>query len=120
MTAVVLPGSGSDDVFVRAAFAGPLRALGIDLVAPVPRPGPCVVTACRTALDGARARVPGPLLVGGVSLGAHVAARWAADRGAAGIAGLLLALPAWTGPAGAAPAARAARARAAKVRAHGL
>lgn len=58
-------------------------------------------------------------MVGGVSLGAHVAARWAAanpDR----CAGLVLALPAWTGAPDGAPAALAARASAEIVRSQGL
>lgn len=119
MIAVVLPGSGSDDVFVRAAFAEPLRAVGVDLLAPPPRPGPEVVDGYRAALDAALTGHRGPLLVGGISLGAHVAARWATahqDR----VAGLLLALPAWTGPAADAPAASAARATARQVRSGGL
>lgn len=123
-TAVVLPGSGSDDVFVRSAFAAPLRAAGIALVAPAPRRGRDVVAGYRAALDAALERADGPLLVGGVSLGAHVAVRWAA-RAAAGpaagrVAGLLLALPAWGGDPADAPAALAARLTAAQVRAGGL
>ncbi|MGE3284595.1 MAG: alpha/beta hydrolase [Pseudonocardia sp.] len=151
-TAVVLPGSGSDDDFVRRAFTGPLAALGIRLVAPAPLPGRAVVAGYREALDDAAAGATArgeALLAGGVSLGALVAARWAADRaGAAGcpqppsgrspdagrrapghtcgrtaagpLAGLLLALPAWTGEPGDAPAALAARASAAQVRAAGV
>lgn len=131
LTAVVLPGSGSDDHFVRRAFAGPLLALGIPLLAPAPRPGRAVVEGYREALDAAAARAAAQgqaLLVGGVSLGAHVAARWAAQRvaqrpadaGPACLAGLLLALPAWTARPGDAPAAAAARATAALVRASGV
>jgi pimeloyl-ACP methyl ester carboxylesterase len=125
VTAVVLPGSGSDDVFVRAAFAGPLNAAGIRLVAPAPRRGADVVAGHRAALDTALADpTTGTLLVGGVSLGAQVAAAWAADRLAGGprrVGGLLLALPAWTGPPAAdAPAAVAARLTAAAVRRGGV
>lgn len=58
-------------------------------------------------------------MVGGVSLGAHVAARWAA-RNPGRCAGLILALPAWTGDPGNAPAALAARASAEIVTNHGL
>jgi pimeloyl-ACP methyl ester carboxylesterase len=122
----VLPGSGSDEVFVRAAFAEPLRGVGVALHVVAPRRGGDVVdgyraelaAALEAALDGA-----GPVLVGGISLGAHVAAAWAAERRAAAgsnLAGLLLGLPAWTGPAGAAPAALAARATASQVRAGGV
>jgi pimeloyl-ACP methyl ester carboxylesterase len=120
---VVLPGSGSDAAFVQAAFGAPLRAIGVTLHAVTPRPGGDVVAGYRTALDAALAE-PGPVLVGGVSLGAHVAAAWAAERGngagPGGPAGLLLALPAWTGAPGEAPAAAAARATAAQVRAGGV
>jgi pimeloyl-ACP methyl ester carboxylesterase len=119
--AVVLPGSGSDEQFVRVAFEAPLRAVGIELVSPPPRRGADVVDGYRAALDAAAAG-PEPLLVGGVSLGAHVAAAWAAERSAdldGRLGGLLLALPAWTGDPGGAPAAVAARATAAQVRAGG-
>jgi hypothetical protein len=124
--AVLLPGSGSDDVLVEAAFAGPLRAVGVPLRAVAPRPGGDVVAGYRAALDLAldRARSDGAtLLVGGISLGAHVAATWAAARSAdhdGAVAGLLLALPAWTGPPGEAPAALAARVTAGLVRSGGV
>jgi pimeloyl-ACP methyl ester carboxylesterase len=118
---VVLPGSGSDAAFVQAAFGAPLRAIGVALHAVAPRCGADVVAGYRAALDAARAE-PGPVLVGGVSLGAHVAAAWAAECADEpdGPAGLLLALPAWTGPPGEAPAALAALATAAQVRAGGV
>ncbi|WP_433560096.1 alpha/beta hydrolase [Pseudonocardia xinjiangensis] len=118
----MLPGSGSDEVFVRSVFAGPLGALGIELHAVAPRHGHDVIAGYRAALDAALEH-PGPVLVGGISLGAHVAAAWAAQRRAeAGPepAGLLLALPAWTGRPGDAPAALAARATAACVRDSGV
>lgn len=118
----MLPGSASDEVFVRAAFAGPLRAVGITLFAPSPRHGADVVDGYRAALDAEleRAVVAGErLLVGGVSLGAHVAATWAASR-TPPLAGLLLALPAWSGPADGAAAAIAARATADLVRGGGV
>lgn len=120
--AVILPGSGSDDVFVRSAFTAPLAVLGIILEAPAPRPGAGVVDGYRAALDAAAA-TPGPLLVGGVSLGAHVATAWAAAHRAelgARLLGVLAALPAWTGAAPDAPAALAARATADHVRAGGV
>ncbi len=117
--AVVLPGSGSDATFVRAAFEPALRAVGIALVAPDPRPGPDVVAGYREALDAAADGRP--LLVGGISLGAQVAASWAAAQPpSTRPAGLLLALPAWTGAPAGAPAALAARLSAARLRAHGL
>jgi pimeloyl-ACP methyl ester carboxylesterase len=117
---VVLPGSGSDEVFVRSAFTGALSAMGITLVAPAVRAGPGVIDGYRAALDAALETTPDGLLVGGVSLGAHVAAAWAAERPGARLGGLLLALPAWTGAPGGAPASLAARATAALVRAEGV
>lgn len=120
--AVLLPGSGSDDRFVRSAFAAPLGAFGITVVTPTPLPGPGVVDGYRAALDEAAAGTD-PLVVGGVSLGAHVATAWATqhrrelgDR----LRGVLVALPAWTGAAVDAPAALAARATADLVRAGGV
>ena len=117
--AALLPGSGSDHVFVTAVFAQPLAALGIRLVAAPPAAGASVVEGMRRSLDS----VGDPrALVGGISLGAQVAARWAAAN-PGGCAGLLLALPGWTGvPAGpvAPPAAAAALASAAAVRRDGV
>jgi pimeloyl-ACP methyl ester carboxylesterase len=115
----VLPGSGSAAGFVTRAFGPALAAAGYALVAPEPEPGPGVVEAAFAALDDAVGRHD-VRLVGGVSLGAHVAARWAAARPATlpRLRGLLLALPAWTGPPGAVAAASAAAA--ARVRALGV
>lgn len=61
-------------------------------------------------------------LVGGISLGAHVAARWAARAVPSGrVAGLLLALPAWTGPPSVTtPAVAAARWTGARAREGGV
>jgi pimeloyl-ACP methyl ester carboxylesterase len=108
--AVVLPGAGSSAEFVRRAFARPLRDAGYRLVAPEPVPGPDLVPASFRALDAA-AETYGPRLrlVGGVSLGAHTAARWTAASGA-GLDGVLLVLPAWTGAPGPVAAATAASA----------
>jgi pimeloyl-ACP methyl ester carboxylesterase len=115
----VLPGSGSDDRFVRSAFGPALRARGLALDAVTPRSGADVVAGYRAALDAAVER-PGPFLVGGISLGAHVATAWAAERARGGLAGVLVALPAWTGTPDGAPAAAAARMTAAQVRSGGL
>ncbi|HEY6747390.1 MAG TPA: alpha/beta hydrolase, partial [Mycobacteriales bacterium] len=107
--AVILPGAGSSADFVTRAFGGPLREAGYGLVTPSPEPGPGLVDAALRALDeAAAAHGPALRLVGGVSLGAHLAARWAAYRPAA--AGLLLVLPAWTGRPGVVAAATAAAA----------
>jgi pimeloyl-ACP methyl ester carboxylesterase len=155
--AVILPGAGSSADFVARAFAEPLRAAGYALVAVAPVPGPGLVAGAVQALDAASARYgPRLRLVGGVSLGAHLAARWASSRAGApagsgagspagsgagspvgssigfsvgfragsrasspggsragpwaGLDGLVLALPAWTGPPGPIAAATAASA----------
>jgi pimeloyl-ACP methyl ester carboxylesterase len=107
--AVLLPGAGSSADFVRRSFGPALTEY--ELVAVPPAPGPLVLSAAVAALDAAAAAYgPRLRLVGGVSLGAHVAARWAAGRP---LDGLLLALPAWTGPAGTAGSVAAATAAAA-------
>jgi pimeloyl-ACP methyl ester carboxylesterase len=104
--AVLLPGAGSSADFVQRTFGGALA--GYELVAVPPVPGPSVVSAAFAALDAAAETYGERLrLVGGVSLGAHVAARWAGGRP---LDGLLLALPAWTGRPGAVAAATAAAA----------
>jgi pimeloyl-ACP methyl ester carboxylesterase len=108
--AVVLPGAGSSAGFVRRAFARPLREAGYALVAPAPVPGPDLVAASFGALDAAAAEYgPRLRLVGGVSLGAHTAARWTAASGLE-LDGVVLALPAWTGTPGAVAAATVASA----------
>ncbi|GGP40269.1 alpha/beta fold hydrolase [Saccharothrix coeruleofusca] len=99
--AVLLPGTASDGVFVRSVFAAPLASAGLSLITPAG----ATVEEHLAALDAAY--LGEPLIVGGVSLGAHVAAAWAA-RTPERCAGLLLALPAWSGPAAGAPAALAA------------
>ncbi|MBA3905409.1 MAG: alpha/beta hydrolase, partial [Pseudonocardiales bacterium] len=86
---------------------------------PSPPFGPDVVTAYWKAIDRT-ALGSGALLVGGISLGAHIAARWAAAAPQRRLAGLLLALPAWTGPPGVAPAALAAHTTAAQVWSGGI
>lgn len=121
--AVLLPGSGSDHLFVASAFAQPLAMLGIRLIAPPPVAGSGVVHAlddalCLAAQEHADGN-PGGVLVGGVSLGAHVAAGWAV-RNPGRCAGLLLALPGWLGSPAGAPAALAALASADAVRRDGL
>jgi pimeloyl-ACP methyl ester carboxylesterase len=107
-TAVLLPGTASDEQFVRTVFETPLAQVGLRLTAPPTT----TVEEHLEALDAAWTGTP--LVVGGISLGAHVAATWAVrhpDR----CAGLLVALPAWHGPAANAPAALAARASATVV-----
>ncbi|HEX3785111.1 MAG TPA: alpha/beta hydrolase [Pseudonocardiaceae bacterium] len=114
--AVLIPGTASDEVFVASVFAGPLASVGLDLVAVAPKSGDDLVSGHLAALDAAARE--GPIVAGGISLGAHLAAEWALanpDR----CAGLLLAMPAWHGAGGEAPAAVAARAGAVAVDALG-
>lgn len=115
--AVLLPGTGSDETFVRAAFAAPLAAVGVHAHTPAPAPGPALAAAYLSALDAAAA--DGPVLAGGVSFGAHLAAEWAlANQGRC--AGLVLALPGWHGVPGEAPGAVSARYSAALVAERGV
>ncbi|HEX5493121.1 MAG TPA: alpha/beta hydrolase [Mycobacteriales bacterium] len=117
--AVILPGTGSTADFVTRAFGPALDAAGLALASADPDPGPRVVHAAFGALDEAAARYD-VRLVGGVSLGAQVAVRWAARRTArrTPLDGLLLALPAWTGRPGA--VAAASTRAAGRLRADGL
>jgi len=104
--AVLLPGTGSDEVFVRAVFEGPLRGVGVPLIAPPPPPGAALAEGYLAVLD-TLAEEHGPLLVGGISFGAHLAAEWAV-RNPDRCGGLLAALPAWHGIPGPEPASVAA------------
>lgn len=116
VTAVLLPGTGSDDEFVRRAFAAPLHAAGARVVTPRPQPRR-LIAGYREALTDAAAA--GPILVGGVSIGAAVAVEWALQHPARAVA-VLAALPAWSGSPATAPAAHAARYSAAALRRDGL
>lgn len=113
---VLLPGTGSDDDYVYRAFSRPLRQAGATLVAPPPRPDR-LVDGYLSALDDAARH--GPIGVGGVSIGAAVAAAWALAHPDRTVA-VLAALPAWAGAPGTAPAALAARYSASRLRADGL
>ncbi len=115
--AVALPGTGSDAHFVERAFGGVLTQLGVRVVAVEPDPRR-VVGSYVDALDEA-ARRYGTVLAAGVSIGAAVAVQWAGrhpDRAA----GVLAALPAWTGDPSGAPAALSAALTAERLRADGL
>jgi pimeloyl-ACP methyl ester carboxylesterase len=116
VTAVMLPGTGSDDDYITRAFAGPLQDAGARVAAPPPQPSH-LIAGYLAALDDAA--VSSPIAVGGVSIGAAVAAAWALlhpDRAVV----VLSALPAWTGAPGSAPAALAARHSARQLRRYGL
>ena len=112
----MLPGTGSDDDYIVRAFAAPLRDADARVLALPPQPKR-LIDGYLTALDDAARR--GPIAVGGVSIGAAVAAAWALqhpDR----VVAVLAALPAWTGAPGNAPAAIAARHSAQQLRDDGL
>nr|WP_077082412.1 alpha/beta fold hydrolase [Mycobacterium numidiamassiliense] len=113
---VLLPGTGSDDDYVDRAFSGPLASVGAVPLTPPPDPHR-LIDGYRSALDDA-AR-DGPICVGGVSIGAAVAAAWALAHPDRAVA-VLAALPAWAGAPGSAPAALAARYSASQLRADGL
>ena len=116
VTTVLLPGTGSDDDYVDRAFSAPLQEVGALVVTPPPQPGRLIDGYLSALDDAARA---GPIGVGGVSIGAAVAAAWALahpDR----VVAVLAALPAWTGEPGSAPAAVAARHSASQLRRDGL
>lgn len=116
VSTVLLPGTGSDDEYLRRAFAEPLRSAGSRLVAVAPHPTG-LVAGYLEALDEAGAH--GAIAVGGVSLGAAVAAAWAL-RHPHRVVAVLTALPPWTGPPGRAPAALSARHTAVLLRRDGL
>lgn len=113
---MLLPGTGSDDVYVNRAFAGPMRDAGARLVTPAPRPDR-LVDGYLSALDDAARE--GAIAVGGISIGAAVATAWALANPGLTVA-VLAALPAWAGAPGSAPAALAARYSASQLRADGL
>jgi pimeloyl-ACP methyl ester carboxylesterase len=114
--AVLLAGTGSDDDYVRRAFSRPLADAGAELIAPPPRPQG-LVDGYLAALDDAAG--DGPICVGGISIGAAVAATWALAHPDRTVA-VLAALPAWTGEPADAPAALAARYSADQLRRGGL
>ncbi|WP_409426407.1 alpha/beta hydrolase [Mycobacterium sp. SMC-11] len=117
VTAVLLPGTGSDDDYIRRAFCAPLQQVGAELVTHRPQPGR-LIEGYLEALDAAAAR-SGPILAGGVSIGAAVATAWALHHPER-VVGVLAALPAWTGSPDDAPAAQAARYSAGQLRSDGL
>ncbi|MBS4730021.1 alpha/beta hydrolase [Mycobacterium sp. SM1] len=113
---VLLAGAGSDDDYIRRAFAGPLRGVGAVVLAPRPQPGHLIAGYLAALDDAARS---GRIAVGGVSIGAAVAAAWALANPGHAVA-VLAALPAWTGDPATAPAAHAAHQSARRLRRDGL
>jgi hypothetical protein len=120
--AVVLPGTASSGRFVTAAFGPALVAAGYALVTGDPPAGPAPLECWRAELAAGIERFR-PALLGGVSLGAHLATEWLIrdGRDRPGVEGLLVALPGWLGVPGAdTPAVAAALASAALVERDGL
>jgi pimeloyl-ACP methyl ester carboxylesterase len=116
-TAIVLPGTGSDARFAADAFSAAFDSVGLTTIAVEPDPAG-VIESYLSALDEAADR-HGRLVVAGISLGAAVAVRWAADH-ASNTAALALALPAWTGDPAGSPAALSAEFTARSLREQGL
>ena len=118
MTMVLLPGTGSDDDYLRRALAGPLEHAGARVVNVTPEPQR-LVAGYLEALDGALQEAPDHIAVGGVSIGAAVATGWALAHQDRAVA-VLAVLPPWTGAPGDAPASLSARHTAATLRRDGL
>ncbi|MHA7650540.1 alpha/beta hydrolase [Mycobacterium sp. ML4] len=116
VTTVLLPGTGSDENYVDRAFSAPLQATGAVLITPAPQPRQLIAGYVAALDEAARC---GPIAVGGVSIGAAVAAAWALARPEHTVA-VLAALPPWIGDPGSAPAALAAHYTASQLRRDGL
>src|SRR6201991_4002256 len=116
VTAVLLPGTGSDDDYVRRAFAAALHEAGAVVVTPPPQPGRLIDGYVSDLGDAARR---GAIALGGVYIGAAVAPNWALTNPTRAVA-VLAALPPWTGAPDTAPAAQAARHSAEVLRRDGL
>ena len=107
---VVMPGTGSDDDYARRAFGVAAELLGVELITPTPSAD--LIDGYLRDMDAA-VREHGAILVGGVSIGAVAALRWAlqqqsAHRSPGTCSGVLAALPPWSGePTGAVAAASA-------------
>ena len=121
---VLLPGTGSDDDYLTRALAAPLARAGAVVVSVAPEPERLVdgyLDALDRALNQTRQRLgdSGRIAVGGVSLGAALATRWALAH-PQHTAAVLAVLPPWTGSPDGAPAAVSARHTAATLRRDGL
>ncbi|AVM00521.1 alpha/beta hydrolase [Gordonia iterans] len=120
-TVIMMAGTGSDDDYLRRSFGPAVAAAGGALRALPPTAR--LIEDYTTALDdaAAQARADGQqIVVGGVSIGAVVAVRWVLDRRGADCAGVLAALPPWSGPAGDSLAALSARLTADAIERDGL
>ena len=108
VTVVLLPGTGSDDDYVYRAFSRrPARRRAPSVVTPAPEPDRLVEGYRRRRWTTRRGS--GPIAVGGVSIGAAVAAVVGAGQPDRARSAVLAALPAWTGSPETAPAALAAQ-----------
>lgn len=116
VSVVLLPGTGSDDDYVYRAFCGALHDVGAVVVTPVPQPSRLVEGYVEALDDAAR---QAPIAVGGISIGAAVAASWALANPTVAVA-VLAGLPAWTGSPENATAALAAHYSASVLRRDGL
>ncbi len=116
VTVVLLAGTGSDDDYVYRAFATALHDVGATVVTPAPQPGR-LIDGYLEELDNAGRT--GAIAVGGVSIGAAVAATWALSHPTRTVA-VLAALPAWTGAPDNAPAALMAKNSAHVLRRDGI
>lgn len=116
VTVVLLAGTGSDDDYVYRAFSTALHDVGAVVVTPEPQPARLIEGYLQDLDNAGRS---GTIAVGGVSIGAAVAATWALRHPARTVA-VLAALPAWTGPPDQAPAALMATNSAAVLRRDGL
>lgn len=119
---VAMPGTGSDADYVMRSFGPAAAELGVELIAS--QPADDLVAGHLAVLDEA-AHTYGAILVGGVSIGAALAVRWALDQqpspGEAGAcAGVLAALPPWSGDDRSAMARASATATADSIRDTGL
>ncbi|MDT0220774.1 MULTISPECIES: alpha/beta fold hydrolase [Gordonia] len=117
-TALVgIPGTGSDADHVTRSFQRAAADLGVELIALDPTT-PLIDGHLRGLERAAGAHRS--ILVGGVSIGAAIALEWALQDTDRRCAGVLAALPAWSGDAHSAPAAASAGATADALERDGL
>lgn len=121
-TLVLMAGTGSDDDYLRRSFGPAATEHGAELVT-LP-PSADLVDGYRRGLDAAAAEARAQqrrILVGGVSIGAVIGLAWALDHADDDVcAGVLAALPPWSGAPGESLAALSARLTADTVEADGV
>ncbi|WOC14361.1 alpha/beta fold hydrolase [Gordonia sp. MP11Mi] len=94
-TVIVMPGTGSDADFAARVFGPSVRDAGASLECLEPEPD--LIESYLTRIDAIADRGD-RVIVGGVSIGAAIALRWACDPAhSARCDGVLAALPPWTG-----------------------